>query len=260
MSTSSKASRKRFRSKSRSKGTSRALVVRAATAAAQRGYVIAKGGLARTRGIVPLFKRADPFPLHKFYKLRYTGLYQLTIGATGTFGTMQSMRLNSLFDPDLTGSGHQPYGYDQIAAVYNRYKVYGAKVVSRTFAPSNQVIAVGAIVTTPSDSSDTIASLDIQTVQEKNNCALWYLTNTGNQRVTKTQYFKMHQVMGITKAQFTTDLDNTTAAIGGNPGDACYISFAACSPNAGESSKTVFIEIDITYSVMLYDRKTLAQS
>lgn len=33
-------------------------------------------------------------------------------------------RLNSLFDPNFTGTGHQPRGFDQISALYNRYRVY----------------------------------------------------------------------------------------------------------------------------------------
>ena len=36
----------------------------------------------------------------------------------------QYMRMNSLFDPDQTGTGHQPYYFDQFAALYNRYTVF----------------------------------------------------------------------------------------------------------------------------------------
>ena len=32
--------------------------------------------------------------------------------------------LNSLFDPNRTGGGHQPKGFDQLAALYTRYRVY----------------------------------------------------------------------------------------------------------------------------------------
>lgn len=32
--------------------------------------------------------------------------------------------LNSLFDPNRTGGGHQPKGYDQISALYTRYRVF----------------------------------------------------------------------------------------------------------------------------------------
>lgn len=34
-----------------------------------------------------------------------------------------SVRLNSLFDPDQAVGGHQPFGFDQLAAIYGRYVV-----------------------------------------------------------------------------------------------------------------------------------------
>ncbi|AYP28731.1 MAG: putative capsid protein [Circoviridae sp.] len=37
--------------------------------------------------------------------------------------------MNSLFDPNRTGTGHQPYGFDQLAAFYGRYYVTGAKMI-----------------------------------------------------------------------------------------------------------------------------------
>ena len=38
--------------------------------------------------------------------------------------------MNSLFDPDQTGTGHQPYYFDQFAALYNRYTVLGSKLTA----------------------------------------------------------------------------------------------------------------------------------
>ena len=36
--------------------------------------------------------------------------------------------MNSLFDPNRTGTGHQPYGFDQLSTFYNRYYVTGSKM------------------------------------------------------------------------------------------------------------------------------------
>jgi len=38
-------------------------------------------------------------------------------------------RLNSIFDPNRTGTGHQPMGHDQYAVLYNRYRVTDVTVV-----------------------------------------------------------------------------------------------------------------------------------
>jgi hypothetical protein len=61
-------------------------------------------------------------------------------------------RLNSLFDFNLTGTGHQPYGYDAVMLFYNRYLVYSVKYkvtflpnignVHYVVVPSNGAIAI----------------------------------------------------------------------------------------------------------------------
>lgn len=43
--------------------------------------------------------------------------------ATLSAVTQKGFRLNSLYDPDYTNAGHQPYMRDQFAALYNTYKV-----------------------------------------------------------------------------------------------------------------------------------------
>lgn len=70
--------------------------------------------------------RSSPISDRYFCKLNYTSLHALTYTGLGAAATYQ-FRLNALFDPDLTGVGHQPMGYDQLAALYQRYRVYGCK-------------------------------------------------------------------------------------------------------------------------------------
>lgn len=46
---------------------------------------------------------------------------------TGSYSVM-NFCLNGLFDPNLSGVGHQPLYFDQYMAIYNHYTVIGAKV------------------------------------------------------------------------------------------------------------------------------------
>lgn len=57
--------------------------------------------------------------------LRYVDTKTLT-GTSGT--TKHSFLLNSLYDPDNTGGGHQPAFKDQWAALYGKYRVLGCSV------------------------------------------------------------------------------------------------------------------------------------
>lgn len=47
----------------------------------------------------------------------------------------QVFRMNSIFDPDFTGIGHQPLWHDTYSSIYETYRVLGSEL-EVTFAPS----------------------------------------------------------------------------------------------------------------------------
>lgn len=57
--------------------------------------------------------------------LPYATTFLLIPGGT-TAATGHMFRLNSVYDPDYTATGHQPRGYDQWAALYAYYRVHVA--------------------------------------------------------------------------------------------------------------------------------------
>lgn len=58
--------------------------------------------------------------------VKYSDMYTITSGGTTPSKLMFS--LNGLFDPDITGIGHQPRGFDQIMTMYDHYVVIGCKI------------------------------------------------------------------------------------------------------------------------------------
>lgn len=67
----------------------------------------------------------NTFPASMWTKHRYC--QQVTLAAdnlTGRTGSEVAFRLNGLFDPDFTGVGHQPLGFDQMTPLYSLYRVY----------------------------------------------------------------------------------------------------------------------------------------
>lgn len=84
-------------------------------------------------------RRSDfGFPETLVTTLRYADVYTLT--STAQAVAKQVFRMNSCFDPDFTGTGHQPYYFDQLAAVYGGYCVIGSKLTA-TFSPITDAIA-----------------------------------------------------------------------------------------------------------------------
>lgn len=64
-------------------------------------------------------KSLGPLPSRYITKHKYSDTF--TLNQLNAYQYM--FNLNSLFDPNRTGIGHQPYGYDQLAGLYNRYRV-----------------------------------------------------------------------------------------------------------------------------------------
>ncbi len=68
-------------------------------------------------------RRTPLFPIHRYYtgQLYFDGAATLT----GTSGTVASYVFiaNGLYDPNVTGTGHQPMGFDQMMAIYEQYTV-----------------------------------------------------------------------------------------------------------------------------------------
>lgn len=66
-------------------------------------------------------------PYRLFRKLRYNNDFtDLTPSSALAVGHVY--RLNGLYDPDVTGAGNQPRGFDQYMTMYNKYVVLGALV------------------------------------------------------------------------------------------------------------------------------------
>ena len=72
----------------------------------------------------PTFQLGTGFPVRMNVRLVYEDLITLT---PGTPLASYVFRGNSLYDPDYTGTGHQPRYYDQLTPIYGRYKVLASE-------------------------------------------------------------------------------------------------------------------------------------
>lgn len=80
--------------------------------------------------------------------------YVVNIGldpAAGGVPVTNVFSVNSLFDPDRTGAGHQPRGFDQISLLFSKYIVVGAKIsatyISTNVADSSYIIGITTLNT-----------------------------------------------------------------------------------------------------------------
>jgi len=71
----------------------------------------------------------------------------------------QVYRINSLFDPNLTGTGHQPNYFDQLTAVYQQYCVVAARMKAEIFNEGTVEINSVIVYSDVNTSTQTVENL-----------------------------------------------------------------------------------------------------
>jgi hypothetical protein len=151
-------------------------------------------------------------------ELRCTLKYVGNIAMSGTPTTpAQVFRMNSLFDPDLTNTGHQPNYYDQLQAVYGQYCVVSCRLTAR-FA-SNQSGVSSMIVMLYSENN--IGTFTVENLVETKYAidAVIGGTNGNPVRYVKLPTANIAKLMG--QSSLNTD-PNTYTIVSNNPTDILY--------------------------------------
>lgn len=141
----------------------------------------------------------NPFPREWYTRLHYAHWTGMTCPAAGVAGEI-IFRLNSLYDPDFSGAGHQPYQYDQLVPMYSESIVYGCKVDLIWDNPSSDGMFMGYAITASNITG--VAGKSIDAIMELPGVSVVRLNNTGSQIRKQSVYVPLHQLAGITKSAY----------------------------------------------------------
>lgn len=200
----------------------------------------------------------SPFPPTYSCKMRYCETFTSTTGVAGVFPVPQAMSLNSLYDPDITGFGHQPYGYDQMTALYRRYLVSGVKVDITFTDPSADGMVCGVMVQS-SGAGGSLSGIQPAIIKEQPLSWICPINNTGSQVRHFRQYLPLPKIEGLKRVQWIANQDQYGALVTASPTLQPTIQFAAAS-DAGSAGATLKCRIELTYYVRFYDRILQAYS
>ncbi len=204
------------------------------------------------------FVSNDPFKPTMSVKLTYAVNKTLASGLGGTCGVEKVYRLNSLFDPDLTDGGHQPYGYDQLTPLYRHYKVNGARVEVVFTDPSEDGMACVVQIRSPTNLYD-LPLTSIGQCKEQPMTVIRGINNSGKQKLKISQYIPLSTVSGLTPLQFKADIDLFSALTTANPAMSPVVAIACASERANQGA-SIIGRITIVYYATLYDRVVQLQS
>lgn len=184
------------------------------------------------------------------------------IGAVSatTNAVAYNFRLNSLFDPDETGTGHQPYQYDQIAPLYARYIVYSCSYVVTFFDPSADGIYVGVKARRTADTPADASGKTLSFLKETKLVSAYPLNNTGSQKKVIKGTINLAKLFGITSAQYSAAAvqDDYGALTSANPYFGAQLQVFLIDSNGND--QTVAFDIKLTYHGRFLKYHTPAQS
>jgi hypothetical protein len=189
------------------------------------------------------------FPDRLGVKLKYSQ----TVTFTGSAApTSQAFAVNSLFDPDLTGTGHQPSYFDTLAAIYGRYFVKGATAELQITNGSTKAVTWVALY------SDQITNTTVESLTEAKNSVSGIVGEAGamSTRTKSLQYMATSKIMG---QPLSEPDDNMYAGVGASPADLWYLIFKVTSVDV-TTTITVLVKFTILFDCYFKDLIPLVSS
>ncbi len=188
-----------------------------------------------------------PWPTRTVTRLDYTD--QFDIVCTSGVLSVYTFNSNGLYDPDQTGTGHQPLGFDQYAAQYNRYRVLKMDYQVTFGNPAVSYSSFRCTVAHVNGSTVPSSPAMFEIPYSKQGVVGTYgnaLTLRGSFNLTK---------LNADPAKYRID-DRYSALVTGNPTEVMYCHLAIM-PNA---SATLRVHVKFVYHVEFYDIETPGSS
>lgn len=175
--------------------------------------------------------------------------------ASTTSPGVHVFRGNSLFDPDLTGTGHQPLGFDQWSAFYQSYMVYGLGYKVTFIGDPDNVCQVSCLY---KNNSDAITSFN--TIRERvyTNTALTGLRGARDNIKVLTGYIATKKVFGL-KGVLDAQDANYSAGVTGSPTAPWYLHLYSQAEDRS-TSVSVRAELQLTFYCKFFKRANLNPS
>lgn len=194
------------------------------------------------------------FPTRVMKRLRYSTPFYLTSssGAVATY----IISANGLYDPDITGTGHQPMGFDQMMLFYNHYCVTWAKI---TIIANNQSTTVPCTVVVRYDASGVPITVSDR-ILEAGGCVSTHLDVFGSTASMKelSLVVNIPKLQGIPLETVISDPSLTGDSLG-NPIEQSYFHISLFQ-TFGLTVSSVNFDIIVDYISYFSEPKTPTQS
>lgn len=176
-------------------------------------------------------------------------------------GIMSSyiFRANSMYDPDFTSTGHQPYGYDQyVPTLYNHSTVLGSKITC-VFSLGNPAVynAQNNLICGISLLDDTTAQTNPSLVREQGGYCSWTMITNAIAPRKRSLKYSAKKFHGVKDVKDNQQLSHTSAS---NPAEGAFYHIWCCPPAYNVDAQNVLVQVIIEYVALLQEPNTFGQS
>lgn len=183
----------------------------------------------------------------------------LTISATAPLANTYFFTANGMFDPNITGTGHQPMGFDEMMLMYEQYTVVSSKISVHLINASGAGLTCAAgVYLSPDTTQITVPSRLLENGYLKWDLlapigVLGYL-KTMNLDCDMSSYFARNK----SKRELVDDVNlfGTSAA---NPTEQVYFGIVLFDPT-GLSNTVLYFVVTVEYEAIFWEPKKLTQS
>lgn len=172
------------------------------------------------------------------------------LNPTSTNAATYLFSLNGMYDPNITGTGHQPRGFDNLMALYDHYVVIACKAEFKFWNADN---TYGHMVTTHLQDSPTVKTnvrdiMELKTTQRK----VAATRAGGIDNLTLVRTVNPNRFLGRSKPLSDPELKGSASA---NPTEQAYIQVSCFPVQDGVESGGGYVQARIIYTAILIEPK-----
>lgn len=182
-------------------------------------------------------------------KLRVVHKYVESLTFTaGTPSDVRQFTCNGLYDPNITGTGHQPLYFDQLSGIYNHYTVFKSTCTYKVILTSVPCLVSHYI------EDDTTVSTGSQSAEMSTSTATVH-SNLAVRPTNLTRTWVAKQFFGGD----IFDNDLLTGSASANPTEQMYFTFNVTAMD-GVTNPSYSVLVEVLYEAVWDELKTIAQS
>ena len=189
------------------------------------------------------------FPKSMMTKMRFCATHALDPG-TATIASYQ-FRANDVYDPDYSGAGHQPLGFDQYSQLYEHFTVLGSKITVTAATSGSVPVVIG--ITKDSDATRTTS---FDTIQEQPDTC-WKVHTPGSPAKQLSCRLSAKKWFNKLAVKDSDRLQGTNLA---SPEEVVFYHLWAKGLSASVDPSAIDCNITIDYIVLWTEPKELPQS